>query len=347
MELAKVFCMTKNEYDMIEHFILYYAKLFGYHNIVLIDNMSTHPTVLEVYKKYVPLGVTVVYHNSYENHEQGYGTSKYMHMFKNQCQFVIPVDTDEYLFSSLHYQDRLSPQDVIDALKAIPEDITMCQLSDYHFSVVNPNEPGYINQKYQNPILEMNTFDQRPNKIVKLFYRSSAFLCTMNGNHDGLASSGRREKVPLGFFHYNSTGSRRDYERHKMHVEGFRYLDTTLPLVEQLKPLFLEKERFGYGVHRVDAYRVVLVRAYVINLFVLHFQRLPTITELDKYAKEHLENPWAFGMTFFSSVSPNDDLSLKEITKEKFDALLFYDPPIEKEEYYFVYTKVSELIQNQ
>ena len=38
--IIKIFCMQKNEDDILEDWILYHSSLVGYENIYLIDNQS-------------------------------------------------------------------------------------------------------------------------------------------------------------------------------------------------------------------------------------------------------------------------------------------------------------------
>jgi len=104
MSLAKIFCMTKNEYDLIEDFILYYGYLFGYDNIIIIDNNSTDERVINIYNKYKNMGITIYFENSYENDGQGNAFTKYMNLYKSSCKYLIGLDTDEFIFS---YQDFL------------------------------------------------------------------------------------------------------------------------------------------------------------------------------------------------------------------------------------------------
>ena len=99
MTRIKIFCVTKNEYDLIEHFIVYYGYLFGYNNLIIIDNNSTHETVLSLYDKYIKLGITVVYEPNYTGNGQADMFNKYMSLEKSNCDFLFGLDTDEFLFS--------------------------------------------------------------------------------------------------------------------------------------------------------------------------------------------------------------------------------------------------------
>ena len=41
---VKLFTMVKDEVDIIEYWIMYHGKLFGYENLFIVDNMSTDGT---------------------------------------------------------------------------------------------------------------------------------------------------------------------------------------------------------------------------------------------------------------------------------------------------------------
>jgi len=109
MTKIKVICVTKNEYDLIEHFIIYYGYLFGYNNVNIIDNISTDENVIKVYEKYIPLGINVFYEPNYEYNGQADAFNKYMNLEKSKCDFLIGLDTDEFLFSCENFKNGLDP----------------------------------------------------------------------------------------------------------------------------------------------------------------------------------------------------------------------------------------------
>ena len=100
MDLAKVIVYTKDEYDLIEDFLNYHGSIFGFSNLIVIDNMSSHPRVLEVYKKYVSLGVTVI-HNTHGSMRSMAATNTTVMSRIRQCfpktKYLIPLDTDEFI----------------------------------------------------------------------------------------------------------------------------------------------------------------------------------------------------------------------------------------------------------
>jgi hypothetical protein len=94
----KIFTVTKNEFDLINEFILYYGSIFGFENIIIIDNGSDDQRVLNTYEKYKTLfGITVYTELGYNKNDQGNHFTKIMSIYKDSCDFLIGLDTDEFM----------------------------------------------------------------------------------------------------------------------------------------------------------------------------------------------------------------------------------------------------------
>ena len=89
--LVKVFVLTKNEYDMISDFLTYYGRIFGYENLIVIDNGSNHQDVLNIYDSFKSKGVTIIEDRSNIAYH-GEIMTKHMNTYKNTCEFMIPLD---------------------------------------------------------------------------------------------------------------------------------------------------------------------------------------------------------------------------------------------------------------
>lgn len=95
MNLVKVITLTRND-TIIEDFILYYGAMFGFSNVVIVDNGSTLPTVLDVYKSYSSRGVVVKFEKSHSRHSVEF-MSKHMHTIASSCVFMLPVQVTQYI----------------------------------------------------------------------------------------------------------------------------------------------------------------------------------------------------------------------------------------------------------
>ena len=65
--------------------------------------------VLEIYNKYQILGVNIYYESNYNGNGQADSFNKYMNIYKNSCDYLIGLDTDEFLFSYEEFQNNNDP----------------------------------------------------------------------------------------------------------------------------------------------------------------------------------------------------------------------------------------------
>lgn len=282
--VAKVFVMTRDEYDLIEDFIAYHGAIFGMDNLVIIDNNSTHPAVLAAYDKYRPLGVTIVNAPSYVGESQGREFTTVMKRYADQCTWLIGLDTDEFLVCSDHVSSSPSfddmKHDILTTLASIPPQVSVVRVTTNFNSVVDPLDPGYEAGRYRFPARQMTRF-QRVGSC-KTFYRAATFVCTHMGNHSGRASCGvLADHARLAYVHFHMTGKARHFERARMHVvDGFKHVDgDPRTHIERLQPLL--GNRSLLGLHRVEQYVGFLLSGLVVDLYARHLGRYPTREELE------------------------------------------------------------------
>lgn len=344
--LVKVFCMTKNEYDLIEDFIVYYGYLFGYSNIVLIDNLSTDPRVLDIYAKYQPLGVIIHSEASYAGNSQGDSFTKYMQQYKDQCEFVMGLDTDEFIYSVQHLESGENPVDrenIRSILRTIPSDVTICQFETAHQSIVDPTHPNYVHCQTITPARSITTFKALSLKSLpngKNFYRSDAFIITSCGNHLGQVSYGRTDYVALGHLHFHHTGSRRHYEKALNIVLGRQYITADLPLLAKIDTL---QRAYGMGSHRIHQCLNFYLRMYVVELYLTYYKRLPSLIELDTEVCKHTP---ISEFQIAAKTSIHKDQSMPLVSETERESLIFYDPPLCGDilHYDFLSQKLSDLM---
>lgn len=85
--------MVKDEVDIVEHWINYHGKLFGYENLFIVDNMSsdgTHTLCKKYRDKY---GLNLKKHPNYL--EKGNEMKKIY--LENDCDIFFPIDIDEFV----------------------------------------------------------------------------------------------------------------------------------------------------------------------------------------------------------------------------------------------------------
>lgn len=94
MVKVKIFCMQKDEEDILEEWIIYHAYLFGLDNIYLIDNLSG-PKSIKILKKYEALGLHLYTRPDYS--KKGNYLYELINQTKNECDLAIPLDIDEFV----------------------------------------------------------------------------------------------------------------------------------------------------------------------------------------------------------------------------------------------------------
>jgi hypothetical protein len=250
--LAKVFTVTKNEYDLIEDFLLYHGYLFGYENLVVIDNGSTDTRVLEVYDRYKLRGVTVVTRIGYKGTQQGEHFTDVMKDYREAAEFLIGLDTD--LFFCV---DQSSDRAVVQRyLRSLPQSYDIFQMQKFMMSVVDPTSPNYQDRKLLRPV-DSTTFVIRDSygggKHGHVFFRAANFVSTSNGNHTGVTTTSKAWFCSrVSYVHYHETGRQRLYERCRAILIAYGYIAEGMTREQELHAL--RTLRNGDGLHRQQQY---------------------------------------------------------------------------------------------
>jgi hypothetical protein len=337
-EIAKIFTVTKDEYDLIEDFINYHSYIFGVQNIYIIDNGSTNQKVLDVYDKFIAKGGTVYKHLDYVYNGQSDAFIKYMNMHKDECKFLIGLDTDEFIY--LNNVDKPCDRNtILKYLENLPEDVTMFRILTYLFSIVDTDNVNYINNKIEYPAKYINYFINNDQNFYKYFYRSNTFISTSVGNHTGITLNQKEMICDLGYYHFSNTGARRSYERSYSIILGYKYLDDNDTIENKIN--ILKVGNLHYGFHRVKVCLYYLLKKYIILLYIKYLKRLPTNDEIYVYIpdiKDHQisYNNWNTNIDIY-----NIDKQLRNreifgnILDINYDSLLFFESNIDKSKYVF------------
>lgn len=264
--LVKIFCVAKDESDLMESWLIYHGSLVGFENLVVMDNKSTCTTVLNVYEKYKKQGVTVETCESFSGCAQGEAFTTSMRKQQNFCKFLIGIDADEFIT----FPDFLSGKRGADHktrlreyLLGLPDDTTKFEISTYFESVPDPSSRFYVDHKIENPAQNISTFRRCTPRATKYFFRSGAFVSTVNGCHNGRVSRGKTRASSLCVVHYHSTGARRSIERARAIISAYGYANVDAALETQLRQLLRVTSPFGS--HRVTEYGVFLSKVLVLR----------------------------------------------------------------------------------
>ena len=263
MELARVFVLTKDEYDLIGDFVAYYSMLFGHQNVIVVDNGSTHPSVLRTYAKHREKGGVVVsdHRKLYMHHDM---LTRVMYEHRKSAKFLIPVDTDEFLYRS-DEDIRLDRESIERCLLSLPLDATILRFGSFLGSIVQVYSADYVNQKHERPAAHITQFYNQ--NWSKVFFRGPSFVSVKQGNHFGQVTGGRTVTVSnLGLLHFHETGPRRTYERCRLSIEGYGHFNIHSSLEYQLGCCRGCEHRLGG--HRLVQYQKLLKRMLALKIYM-------------------------------------------------------------------------------
>lgn len=104
--------MVKNEDDIVEDWILYHGNIFGYENLIIIDNISTDATY-DICQKYVSKGITLIREEQYTMK----GTYMTHYMRHTNCDIFFPLDIDEFIVNYNKDTNSIETTSIITELK--------------------------------------------------------------------------------------------------------------------------------------------------------------------------------------------------------------------------------------
>lgn len=94
----KIILKTKNEPYLLQRWIDHHVQIVGAKNLIIMDNCSDDPAILEVYKR----NSDVVSAYAYSGHHNSlHRISVFPELYKSlreSCGFYVFIDTDEFLY---------------------------------------------------------------------------------------------------------------------------------------------------------------------------------------------------------------------------------------------------------
>ena len=94
MVVVKIFCIKKNEDDILEDWILYHSYLFGVNNLYIVDNNSNEESLI-ILRKYEQHGLNVCQRPDYS--KKGDYLYELIKQNERTCDIAIPLDIDEFI----------------------------------------------------------------------------------------------------------------------------------------------------------------------------------------------------------------------------------------------------------
>jgi len=279
--IAKVVLLTKDESHLIEDFLVFYGELFGYSNVVVIDNGSTCSDVLGIYEVYQKTkGVTIIT-DERPFVDARIFMSEHMKGLVDTCEWILPLETDEFMYCIPQTSNNmffLQRKDVEVYLRSIPENVSIINYGTLMGSVVDPNDDTYDKNMgvYPRPTTDIVKFsDQGWDKLI---IRASEFVRMSQWCHHAEVKTPSVDMCLksdfLGLLHYHDTGFRRKLESATRVLKSFPYIPNininpnSLSIEDvrrkhQACQVFMKK-----GVacgHKIEYYDLFLRRILAIN----------------------------------------------------------------------------------
>ena len=187
----KVFAFQKDENDILEDWLSYHSYLFGKENIYLIDHNSKHSKSI-----IKDSGVNMINFSGPFAHNKGLQLTKAMNDNKNSCDFLIPLDIDEFIIK----QDG-------DSISSEKEDVLKC-FNGLSVCGAYKITSYAVGRHEKDPLTEFTYVTDVPDhgrfRRWKTFWRSKNFVRTDQGNHGW--EEGPYEKTKLTMLHFHHRG---------------------------------------------------------------------------------------------------------------------------------------------
>lgn len=192
---VQIITMVKDEDDIIENFINYYGKLFGYNNLFIIDNLSNDNTY-DICLKYKQSHNINLYQKDDYKKKGVYMKQIILENLNNNYDFFIPLDVDEFLVlyknNCIQYGDK-----IINFLKKIEN-------KDDKIIGINYIYPLIERKDYKDAIKEMKYAGKpEPKNIKGLLINNNLINNNLTIDHGNHLWHYSKIETDLCFIHYH------------------------------------------------------------------------------------------------------------------------------------------------
>ena len=242
--------MTKNEKELLEDWIKYHGFVFGLQNLSVLDG-SNDPLIEDIYAKYQPMGLDVV-RTSTNLNGLAQELTELMHARKGDDDFVIKLDTDEFLAMASDVGDT-GRQVTATGIDAMLSDLPRTgQRYRAGFTQWSLPHRDYVSAPARD-IVEFTPLQETD--ILKALFHAGSFIETDLGCHVGKTTQNEGFiNTPLILIHYHSTSITDAMRRAKQVLVSHEYIgasDTEAEQIEKLQKLS-GKRRNSY--HKIALY---------------------------------------------------------------------------------------------
>ncbi len=265
--MIKIFLLTKNETLMLEDWIKYHGCIFGYENLYILDG-SDSQAIFDIYERYTSLGLNVT-HDYSDLNKMAKSLTEYIHDNKGKGEFLIKLDTDEFLAVADFPMGLLFGR--------ICRWTRLYDLTSGNIPIYNSGIPGLLENLPLNgkiykaaftawsiplrltperPCTDITGFTPIQSTMFKSFFHSNSFKSIDLGGHWGSTTSNNGTMLtPLCILHYHSISLEDSARRARQVLESHGYInedDDVSATIEKLK--LIVNSRHLPSIHKVDMY---------------------------------------------------------------------------------------------
>lgn len=190
---VRVFTVQKDAYRYLNSWVHHHGKIFGYSNIHVIDNVSSHSKVLKLLDHYRGLGVHVLTNNTgfVDKHLV---LTDVMTKYKGTDDLLVPLDIDEFIVAVNPDNVTFSAdaQPILSKFKALFNQPKRENIDKYKFGQFEGIlcDQLKFNQSSKTTLDDLVFAVQLTTCVGKTFYGAKSFISTDAGNHVGTSSIG-------------------------------------------------------------------------------------------------------------------------------------------------------------
>lgn len=243
-----VITLQCNEYDILGLWIEYHAEIFGINNIIILDNYSTRPDVIDLLKDWEARGLRVLWEQG-PYLEKGdlvlEAATKYSSL--GDSQVLIPVDIDEFLavFDTsanggmpivnkylVHQEIKKFQESAFAAIGLRPYYESMAVYANDTVHTVGTFYKNAYTEKHAKKMVRLNTVKRIDHGAHKVIFKEDG------GNYI------RSSTMILGYLHYHHRGPERTLQRALIDCASLNLIptDSTLESIKQgdIRTLIIE-----------------------------------------------------------------------------------------------------------
>jgi len=274
----KLFTMVKNEDDIVEHWIQYHGKLFGYNNLYIVDNESNDGTYEKI-QKYSKYGVHISREPDYS--KKGDIMTNLMNTI-GSYDIAFPLDIDEFIIYYDKENQILSPDKTLSYLKTLVSSDKFKNNSVFKANYIYSTITSGNNIGYSNALLECQYGQYLDyGNMAKTFVNKHNWEGVMDhGNHfpteDYISTN-------ICLIHYHCRNLEQMKKKVITNVEGLGYNSNDLDFLKNLP-------KDTPGCHHVRHMIQILKNKFIINTNFIITNENVNLNSFVLYLKE-IGNP--------------------------------------------------------